>query len=59
MRRTISYKGEVLYVVEKRGYIDNYSANNPNFSAYDWKKVNKQTHKGQTIQWINPDEDKL
>jgi hypothetical protein len=55
MRRTISYKGEVLYTVERKSAIDNNSADNPNGADYGLKKVDKQTNKWKRKQWINPD----
>ena len=43
MRSTISFKGKVLYVVERRSSLDNYSVDNPNDSAVRRVNVDKRS----------------
>jgi len=55
MRRTISFNGEVLYIVEKKSYFDNYGLYNPNVSIFERNMMVNQTNEWQWKQWINPD----
>ena len=40
MRRTISFKGQILYIAERRRSLDHNVLYDPNVSDYEWKRVN-------------------
>lgn len=40
MRRTISFKGQVKYIVERRRSLDYSVLYDPNVSDYEWKRMN-------------------
>ncbi len=40
MRRTISFKGQILYIAERRRSLDYNVLYDPNVSDYEWKRVN-------------------
>lgn len=55
MRRTISFKGEVLYTEERKSSEENYGLNDSDNSDNGWRKVDTHTNELKRKQWINPD----
>lgn len=59
MKRTISFNGEVLYIVERRSSFDNNGLYFPNVSIFERNMMDNQTNERQWKQWINPDKNEL
>jgi hypothetical protein len=55
MRRTVSFNGEVLYVIERGNPLDDFGFDDYNLPDHRWKKVNNLTIERTVKPWKQTD----